>query len=300
MRRALVLAGVIVAALLATVPALAPAAGRAARPEVEREVTLVLRAEGFVVLFDTTDNDGELSAYLAIVRGRQRADYSVPVKITADTVKARFGTLGELDFHYAPTRKAAAGCTQEVEGKAHFEGTFTFTGENEYVHIDADSAEGVYHVYAPNGCAQERRLRRVVPYSPSYSEEGATLEAKAGSRAQGHGLELSVFDAGPHAHGRAKGAIFGELWEQREGMVVSRGVTMPLRTGAFSWNLDAGTATLRPPAPFAGSAHFTRHGTNGHGTWSGSLAMPILGGEPVELAGSDFRAYIHKGVPQDE
>jgi hypothetical protein len=69
---------------------------------------------------------------------------------------------------------------------------------------------------------------------------------------------------------------------------------------AFRWNLETGTATLRPPAPFTGSATFTRHGHDGHGTWKGSLGMPIFGGESVELAGSAFRAFIHKGVPQDE
>ena len=69
---------------------------------------------------------------------------------------------------------------------------------------------------------------------------------------------------------------------------------------AFNWNLEKGTATVRPPAPFTGWATFTRRRHDVRGTWRGSLAMPILGGEPVELTGGGFRAYIHKGVPQDE
>lgn len=297
MRRALVIAGVIFAALLAVAPLASAAPTPAA--EVEREVTLAFRTEGFTVFFDTTDNDGELSADLAILRGRQKANYSVPVEITAHTVKARFGSLGELDYHYAPQGKKTTGCEDE-EGRARFEGTFTFTGENEYVHIDADSAEGVYQFDTPSGCVRSLPLRRVVPYSPSYSEEGATLEAESGPRDRANGRNVSVYDLGPRAHGRARGAIFGELWEEREGMVVSRGVSMPLRPDAFSWSLEKGTATLRPPAPLTGSAHFVRHGNNGHGTWTGSLSMPILGGEPVELAGSEFRAFLHQGVPQDE
>jgi hypothetical protein len=90
------------------------------------------------------------------------------------------------------------------------------------------------------------------------------------------------------------------LAEEREGMAVARGLQLTAGSDAFRWNLEKGTATLRPPAPFTGSATFTRHGHDGHGTWSGSLGMPILGGEPVELAGREFRAFIHKGVPQDE
>jgi hypothetical protein len=296
MRRALVIAGVIVAGRLAAVPPLAAAPVRAARAEVEREVTLLLHAEGFLVLFDTTDNDGELSAYLEIARGRQTATYGVPVEITADTVKARFGALGELDYHYAPKARTGTGNESETEGKAHFEGTFTFTGENGYVHIDADSADGVYHVYRPYGRARARRLRRAVPYHPSYSAEGMTLEAKAGSRARGLIRDISVYDSGR----RGPRGVFAVLAEEREGMTVQRGVRLTARTIGFRWSLERGTAMLRPPAPFTGSAHFTRRGGNGRGTWTGSLAMPILGGDPVRLAGPEFRAFIHKGVPQDE
>jgi hypothetical protein len=110
--------------------------------------------------------------------------------------------------------------------------------------------------------------------------------------------EVTVFDEGQH--GRRRVIVYATLDEAREGMVVARGVQLTAGLGAFRWNLKAGTATLRPPAPFTGSATFTRHGNNGHGTWKGSLAMPIFGGEPVELAGREFRAFIHKGVPQDE
>lgn len=111
-------------------------------------------------------------------------------------------------------------------------------------------------------------------------------------------LEVLVFDdggRGPHGV-----SLFATLSELREGMSVARGVQLRAGSGAFRWNREKGTATLRPPAPFTGSATFTQNGHNGHGIWRGSLGMPILGGEPVELAGRAFRASIHKGVPQDE
>lgn len=82
--------------------------------------------------------------------------------------------------------------------------------------------------------------------------------------------------------------------------MVARGVQLTAGSDSFHWNLEKGTATLRPPAPFTGSATFTRHGHEGHGAWKGSLTMPVLGGEPVKMTGGEFRAFIHKGVPQDE
>lgn len=149
---------------------------------------------------------------------------------------------------------------------------------------------------APKSCPQRRFVRRVVPYTPTYSGKGATLGARAGSRAQGRIREVGVFDdgrTGPH-----KIILYATLGEEREGMTVGRGVQLAASSGAFRWNLEKGTATLRPPTPLAGSATFTRYGHKGHGTWRGSLSMPIFGGNPVRLAGGAFRAFIHKGVPQ--
>lgn len=295
MRRALVLAGVLFAGLLVAVPALAAGAGR----EVERELTFGLDAEGFIVRVSVSNNDGDVNATIILYRGPQVAYYTTPAKVTAERVTARFGRLGELDYHFAPKRNGSVDCNGAEQGEAVFEGTFYFTGENGYVHIEAGHAEGSFQIYPePKSCPQKRLGRRVVPYHPSYSDEGATLQARAGSRAKGRIREVNVFDEGQH--GPHKVVVFGTLGEEREGMTVARGVQLTAGSGAFRWNLEKGTATLRPPAPFTGSATFTRHGHDGHGTWKGSLGMPILGGESVELAGGEFRAFIHRGVPQDE
>jgi hypothetical protein len=296
MRRALVVAGVMLAGLLAA----GPASARPAHREIEREVTFALQAEGFKVVFDTTDNDGRVSAYLGIARGGLTASYQVPATVTADTVKARFGSLGEVDLHYAPRRGGDPDCSGAENGEATFDGTFTFTGENGYIHIDVDHAVGGFQVYPePKSCSQARRLRRVVPYSPSYSSKGATLHASAGSRRHGPYRELLVLDGGRRPHGGTEGALVGQVWEAREGMSIGRGGQVPLRAGAFRWSLKSGVATLTPPAPFTGSAHFVRP-PGGRSTWTGSLGVPVLGGEPVELAGPKFHAYLRRGVPQDE
>lgn len=284
----------ILAGLLVAVLALAAGAGR----EVERELAFGLDAEGFPVRVFVTNNDGDVNATLSLNRGPQIAYYTTPATVTAKRVTARFGGLGELDYRFAPKRNGNVDCNGAEEGQALFEGTFDFTGENGYVHIEAGHAEGSFQTYPePKNCPQKRLARRVVPYHPTYSDEGATLHARAGSRAKGRMREVIVFDEGQHGpHKVALSAILAE----REGMTVARGVQLAVGSGAFRWNLKKGTATLRPPAPFTGSATFTRHGHDGHGTWKGSLGMPILGGEPVELAGGEFRSFLHKGVPQDE
>jgi hypothetical protein len=303
MRRALVLAGVLFAGLLVAAPALAAGAGR----EVERELAFGLDAEGFTVGVIVSNNDGDVTATIIVNRGPQIAYYTTPAKVTAERVTARFGSLGELDYRFTPKRNGSIDCIGSEEGEAEFDGTFVFTGENGYIHIEAGHAEGSFQIYPePKNCPRKRLARRavpsrpsyVVPYHPFYSDEGATLKARAGSRAKGRIREVAAFDAG--GRGPHKIAVLATLAEKREGMTTARGVQLAAGAGAFHWNLERGTATLRPPAPFTGSAKFTRLGHDGHGTWRGSLDMPILGGESVELAGNEFRAYIHKGVPQDE
>jgi hypothetical protein len=295
MRRVLVLTCVLFVGLLVALPALAPGAGR----EVERDLAFALEVEGFAVLVSVSNNDGEVSAAIRIKRGPQVAYYSAPAKVTADRVTARFGSLGELDYRFAPKPNGRVECTGSERAEAVFDGTFAFTGENGYVHFEASHIEGALQIYPePRSCTQKRLAGRVVPYHPHYSDEGATMEAVAGSRAEGKIREVSAYDDG--GRGSHKIFLFAILAEEREGMTVGRGVQLAAGSGAFRWNLERGTATLRPPAPFTGSATFTRRGHNGHGTWKGSLGMPILGGEPVKLAGGEFRAFIHKGVPQDE
>jgi len=235
-------------------------------------------------------------------KGPQVAYYSVPAKVTAERVTAKFGAFGELDYNFRPKGSGSAEClgASDTENEAELEGTFRGTGENEYVHVEADHVDGTVHLYpVPKQCAQSRRARRVVPYHPSYSDKGATLQARAVSLGgQPEAREVSVYDGG--GRGPHKIVISAYLGERQEGVDIARGVQMAAPSSAFNWNLDAGTASLRPPAPFTGSAKFTRRGGNGHGTWTGSLTMPILGGEPVAVAGTEFSAYMHKGVPQDE
>jgi hypothetical protein len=122
------------------------------------------------------------------------------------------------------------------------------------------------------------------------------LGARAGSRGRGSIREVDVYhdgETGPH-----RVAVFATLGEVREGVTVARGIQMVARSNVFRWNLEKRTATLRPPAPFSGWARFTGYGRKGQGTWKGSLTMPILGGDAVRVAGPEFRAFLHRGVPQ--
>jgi hypothetical protein len=310
MRRALVLVSVFAAALsgtgltVAAATAAAPAPG--AEAEVERNVDLdEFRVEGFGIDLLVQGFSHEVSATLIVTRGPQIAYYTAPAEVSAERVTVHFGAFGELDYRFAPQGSQEPRCLgASSEDPVTFEGTFTFTGERGYVHVDAPHAEGsVTAIPAPLHCrpASAARTasaaRRVVPYHPVYSGHGASVDAQAGAPGKGPLRQLEIADGADKGRHRLRITAFDS--ERLEGVTISRGVQMTAPSGVFQRNLTVGTATVRPPAPLTGSAHFVRP-AHGRPAWTGSLRMPIFGGDPVRLAGPGFRATLHKGTFQDE
>jgi hypothetical protein len=298
MRPALVRAGALLASLLALALLLVPVAQAAGGEELQREVEIRAHVGGFDVTLLSGGNDGKPNVLLYISRGRELAEYLVPAEVTGSTIKARFGDLGELDYGFAPKGSGGAKCFGASGDAAVFTGTFSFTGENGFVHIDLPRVAGEYKVYpAPSACPLPRLDRvsapRVVPYEP-YVGKGATLTAVAGSgRTQSRTVAVS------RGEGEKRGTVSGLLTETAGAMTIVRGAILVTGTRAFDWDLTAGTALVRPPAPFTGTAHFSRR-PSGRPLWTGSLRVPVLGGTPIRLAGPGFHAVLHRGVPHDD
>jgi len=283
MRRALVIAGVMLAGLLALSPGLAMAAPPPPEEEFVEEkgdFTFTLPVEGFTVNVIAEDNDGDQTAYLLISRGGLLAEYVVPATITDDSLTATFGSLGELNFHFAP-KKGKRKC----RGELTFSGSFTFTGENGFIHVDADQAEGSTLGGAYAGCTRPYEgigLRQAL--------DGVHLKAIAGSRTHGASRRVAV-NEWRRRDGSRSAEVSAFLVGEAEGMREARGAIVRAGPAAFRRDLKAGTATLKPPGPFSGWARLVP-GPGGKGTWEGSLTVPVLGGEPIELTGPDFRARL--------
>jgi hypothetical protein len=286
MRRALV-----VLASLAAFAGASPVAS-AAEPPVP-QVKFELHADGFLVAVKSEIGSDKL--VLALDRHGEVAYYEVPAEITDDTVKARFGQLGELDYTFTP--KEQAGPCAEF-GVGIYEGSFAFTGEDEYVHFEVDRAHGTLIGPATKGCKEGVGPRR--PSTPSaraaiVEEEPVPKDEATLSVSSSRHLPtryLLAFDL--------KGKRGMQVWfnafqaEKVEGMLVERGAQVIARPSAFKWDLAAGTARVSPPAPFTGTASFTR-GAHGRSSWRGSLSVPVLGGNPIRLTGPGFTAKLGPG-----
>ena len=299
MRRALVLAGVFFAGLLVAVPALAAGAGR----EVERELAFELDAEGFAVGVIVSNNDGDVSAAILLNRGPQIAYYTTPAKVTAERVTARFGSLGELDYRFAPKRNGSIECNGAEEGEAEFDGTFVFTGENGYVHIEAATPRGPFRSIPSRGTASGNglpgapgRIARPMPRRiTSIRTTGATMNASAGSRAKGRSARSPPSTKAGAAtqgrclrhpgrrtgrdDGRPRRAAGGRL--RRLSLEPRAGHRDAAAAGAFYRLGDVHPARPRWPRDLEGFA--------GHAD---------LGGESVKLAGGEFLPSSTKACPR--
>jgi len=281
----------ILAASLAALLAVSPLASAAEAPI--RDVKFELHEDGFLV--SVKSEIAEEKVVLTLYRHGEVAYYEVPAEFTDTTVKARFGQLGELDYIFTPGSNA--GCTGPAKGT--FEGTFDFTGENEYVKFEAPRARGTFLGSAKAGCRAARRStaapRRVATKSkPEAAKDEASLLAHTVRTVPLRSLVIFELVQKHRRH-----VFFSAFeYEEEEGMVIARGAQTAGPPGDFTWNLKAGTARVDPPAPFIGSATFKRR-PGGHSVWRGSLRAPVLGGQPFRLAGDEFQAQLIEGSPLD-
>jgi hypothetical protein len=301
MRLALVRAGALRASLLAL--ALAPTASAAGGgKESQRQISIQMRVGAFKVEIDGGEERGRQSVVMFLSRRDLFAEYAVPAEITDSTLKAKFGSLGELDYSFAPKGPIATECFGQQGSEAAFTGSFTFTGENGFVHIDAPEATGFYTLEPePPACARRPADRtapaaRTVPFQP-YVGDGATLSASSFAKTTNGVRQLRAITASRGKTAK-EATLYAALVQNDHGMGVLRGVQMSAPARAFEWDFAAGTATVSPPAPFAGTANFTRR-SDGRKVFSGSLRVPILGLGSVRMAGKGFHSTLHRGIPND-
>jgi hypothetical protein len=253
MRRALVLAGVVVVGMLAAVPA--AFAADASSHDIEFE----LRANGFQVGVKSEAGGAKEGLVLTLYRKGEVAYYEVPAEITEDTVKARFGQLGELDYTFAPARSGdCAGI---------YEGTFDFTGENDYVSFEVGRVRGTLDGPGTKTCKPPGG-HQVGMHADTETEEAHAAEEEASLLAHtARPLPLrSVVVFEYEAKGRRRVIFSAFEYEEEEGMTIARGAQAAGRPHDFTWNLKAGTAgsprRLRSAAarPSSGGPADTRRG----------------------------------------
>lgn len=295
MRRTLLLVSAIVTLLTAvsatSVAAVSPGTGTIVNVEFGLKTS-----NGLQVRLETSDD----KTVTLVLRGKDRlVSYEVKGKVTRKGLKVRFGRLGLIDVAFTPTKTLSStepseGCTGEPRTlhEGTFTGTIDFTGERNYVRIEASQVEGAMSVISEWQCPEEptplARTARPLALSSRSEEKAASLLA-FGSRCS------CTFAAGLHfSKGKARSIFYGFKGESRKGMEIVRAIVARAGASAFVVDLMAGTATVRPPRPFRGQATLKR-GLGDHPLWRSTIRMPFLGAASINPQGSDLSVDLDPG-----
>lgn len=289
--RRVVLGGLLVALWLA----LAPAAGNAAAPWAHRpavsEAPLLVPpsfqlpgTNGYTldVIAEAPRQGTPGSVTLVASAKGLAATYRVPATVSETSIQADLGALGEISVTFHPSNQAA-----DVQCRGHtvqfdsgqYEGKIDFHGEEGYTSVEATSAPGNVDYLRNEFCGGSV----VVRSAQSRHPRGAELYL----RNPGLGARLYV-------HKRRPGAaaiITGWTAEYTDGISIRRYASQWMPGSDFAYDPQLRTATIAPPAPFAGTARFDREEKAGR-RWSGDLTVDLPGKAGVPVTGPTLRAYL--------
>jgi len=217
--------------------------------------------------------------------------YTAPAKaVGPGTVEAALGQLGRIAVRFRPSGRRVVSTARQVCGRPSrvvrrlgvFVGTISFEGEGGYTTVAATSARGSVGTPLPPGCR--------TPGSTSGAAVASSMLIGPAAR----GAVLNAVDPRTGSRFRAApgpgGVGFRARVEERnaDGVVVVRRAQAGAPASAFDFNRSLTWASVRPPAPFSGTARFAaRAGVR----WRGSLRVTFPG-LSVPLTGVDFRAGL--------
>ncbi len=277
--RGSVLVGVCAAAALLTLPAV----GRA---QEQKLGSIDLEGSNGYEIEVETIQSGKRPGFVAIsaANGPLRANYDVRAE-RVPGIHAIFGSLGQLDLSFQRQKKVVTypepHCPWVFE-KGVFRGSFRFTGEDGYSSVEADDPPGTMF-RLPHGFCGFRDDRRQRPF---LGLEERVLQAESNQEGRVISFRASQ-DEFVH-----RPSFNASLFERVEGMNILRSARALGKKGTFS---STGTArgSVRPPAPFVGSATFLDlHPAVEPATWTGSLTVSFPGAPEVPLAGGAFAANL--------
>jgi len=286
------------AALLVVLTAVASGAG----PEQGTVVLVKFELQASNGLHAHLENSEDGTVTLELQKEGQIATYRVPGKATESGLKVRFGRLGLIDVAFTPTKtlnstEPGEGCTgaPRTLREGVFAGTIDFTGERKFVRIEGPQATGSMSVISQWKCpeveamdpfARISRLTAAISRGKKGERESATL--LAGSR----GCSCYFVAGVHHRHSGGRSTFFSVKLERREGMEIDRVTGASGPASAFDFDHAAGTAALRPPAPFSGHASLAAV-PHGQTVWRSTIRVPLLGARPINTGGPGFAAILH-------
>jgi hypothetical protein len=281
--------GALVLALAACVAVQASPAAAEGEPETGAFGAFRLKgSNGFSIFVLAVSRPQFKHGETLVVVGRrgEAAIYFAPAKVTPTTIDADLGPLGEIAVEFMPSgppKRVHARCKEG--GSVTYEpgawvGTIDFEGEEGFTRGTTGRTKAIVSPFLDAGCGGT-----LIGESMGSREPGARLVAR--SAANKHSIYLQA----NKNHQDARVYLETSIEERRPGLVVSREVAGYFPAGSLGFDSPLRTATLAPPAPFAGHATFHRN-AKAPNRWTGNLSVDFPGQAGVPLAGERFKATL--------
>jgi hypothetical protein len=231
--------------------------------------------------------DGRGEIVLFVGRKNAGATYVAPAMLTATSLEADLGSLGEVSLDVIPSgkkKRLRSRCGAEPETASfepqRYRGNFEFHGEEGYTEAVTDIPREYTRFFVDLLC----------PGVTSGETGGASLPG-ARLRLRSHEgsarLNLQANKNRPAARSRFE----VNLHEKRDGITISRYALLHAGADAFDYDPLLRSATLEPPAPFSGRATF-HHGGAAANRWTGNLMVDLPGRANVPLTGTGIGATL--------
>jgi hypothetical protein len=297
-RRHLSVWALVVLAVVA-VGALMPVGASALDSDLKHAYAFKVKASNgysIVALAASERADGRGDLVLFVGKGRSESVvYAASAQLTATTIDADLGALGEVALEVVPSgrkRTLHRSCDGEPQAErfepVSYRGSFEFHGEEGYADVSASAPREYTRFFFDLICGG------------SLSGEGL------GARLPGPRLRLHAHRGSFHlalqANKNRPGARTRfeiETREERHGIDISRSRQLWVGSAAFDYDPLLRTATLAPPAPFAGQASFDRDAGSRNG-WTGNLTVDMPGRSDLPLSGAGVRATLVHACWEEE
>jgi hypothetical protein len=204
--------------------------------------------------------------------------------VTETSIEADLGALGKIAVTFHPsgqarTVRAKCGGNRVSFDSGSYEGTIDFHGEEAYTTVEATAARGDLGFLVGALCPGITGVSGG-PFLP-----GAELNVKEKGTRLGPHLKVVKNHPGGRAHFEAS------VSEKRGKISIARFAGMVAPAKSFDYDTRIQTATVRPPVPFSGTAHF-RRAAKPVNRWTGNLTVDFPGRSNVKLTGGDLRVSL--------
>jgi hypothetical protein len=277
-------------AALLLASALSPVAASALDSDLKHSFAFRVGASNgyeIVALAASQRADGKGQIVLFVDREDAGALYVAPATLTATSIEADLGQLGEVSLDVVPSgrkRTVHRRCGEEPETTSFepqsFRGNFEFNGEEGFTEASSAAPREYTRFFFDLLCG-----------SSISSEVGG--DGLPGARLKLHSRQgptrVNLQVNKNHPGGRSE--FTAEIAERRRGVQIQRSAVLLAGAAAFDYDPLLRTATLDPPAPFAGHASFHRDASPAN-RWTGNLTVDFPGRADVPLVGGGFGVHL--------